>query len=145
MAITMAVSVAGVTIAGVAVDSVARGASFDAAKIGLAAAIETMQSGSTIETRGTTGDVARRSAHEAAGRKASERSGRRTTERRTTDSEARRRTSEARRGPGGGPGSCASAALGTTTTAPSNTPADRVRRVFADIVCLLRSRAVAEQ
>jgi hypothetical protein len=48
----MAVSVAGVTIAGVAVDAIARGASFDAAKIGLAVAIETVQSGSTIETKG---------------------------------------------------------------------------------------------
>jgi hypothetical protein len=95
----MAIAIAGVTIAGVAVGAVGRGATLDAAKIGLAAAIETTQSGSTIETRRTTGDVARRCGREATGWKASDRSGRRTTEGRTTGAEARRRTTgtEARR------------------------------------------------
>jgi hypothetical protein len=76
----MAVAIAGVTIAGVAVG---RGAILDTAKVGLAAAIETMQSASTIETRRTTGDVARRCARGTTGWKASNRSGRRTTEGRT--------------------------------------------------------------
>ena len=35
--------------------------------------------------------------------------------------------------------------LGAAMAAPSNTLADRVRTVFADIVCLLRSRAGAER
>ena len=47
MAITMAVSVAAIVPVG--------SASFDVAKTGLTAVIETMQSPSTIETRGTTG------------------------------------------------------------------------------------------
>ena len=76
---------ADVTIAGVAVGAVGRGATLDAAKIGLTAAIETTQSDSTIETRRTTGDVARRCARGTTGRKASDRSGRRTTEGRTAD------------------------------------------------------------
>jgi hypothetical protein len=42
---------ADVIIAGVAVGAVGRGATLDAAKIGLTSAIETTQSGSTIETR----------------------------------------------------------------------------------------------
>jgi hypothetical protein len=81
----------------VAVGTVGRGATLDAAKIGLAAAIETAQSGSTIETGRTTGDVARRCARAAMGQKASDMSGRRTTEGRTTGTEAWRRTSEHRR------------------------------------------------
>jgi len=72
-------AVASVTIAGVAVGAVGRGVTFDAAKIGLAAAVEATQSASTLETR-TTGDVARRCARGAAGRKASDRSGRNATE-----------------------------------------------------------------
>jgi len=76
----MAIAIAGVAIADVAVGAVGRGATFDAVKIGLAAAIETTQSGSAIETRRTTGDLSRRC---ATGR-ASDRSGRRTTEGKTT-------------------------------------------------------------
>ena len=74
-----AMAMAGVTSA------VGRGATLDAAKIGLAAVIETAQSGSTIETGRTTGDVARRCARAAMGQKASDRSGRRTTEGKTAD------------------------------------------------------------
>ena len=92
---------ADVTIAGVAIGAIGRGATLDAAKIGLTAAIETTQSGSTIETRRTTGDVARRCARGATGRKASDRSGRRTPDgtsaqsrRRTTGTEAWKGTSE---------------------------------------------------
>ena len=99
--VAMAVTLAGVTVAGVAVGAVGRGATLDAAKIGLAAAIETMQSASTIETRWTTGNVARRCAGGTTGWKASNRSGRRTAEGRTagearrgTTGKARRRTSE---------------------------------------------------
>ena len=103
--VAMAVTVAGVTVAGVAVGAVVRGASFDTAKVGLAAAIETPQSGSTIETRRTTGDVTRRSARGAPWRKARGKSGRRTSEGRTTRKSLRRtagtdtgrRTSEHRR------------------------------------------------
>jgi hypothetical protein len=84
---------ADVTIAGIAIGAIGRGASLDAAKIGLTAAIETTQSGSTIDPRRTTGDVARRRARGATGRKASDRSGRRTTKGRTTGAETRRRTS----------------------------------------------------
>jgi hypothetical protein len=79
-----AIAMAGVTISGVAVGAVGRGATLDAAKIGLAATIETMPSASTIETRRTTGDVARRCARVATG-KAGDRSGRRTTEETTAD------------------------------------------------------------
>jgi hypothetical protein len=81
--VATAVAIAGVTIAGVVVGAVGRGATLDAAKIGLAAANETTQSDSTIETRRTTGDVARRCGRKATGWKASDRSGRRTTEGRT--------------------------------------------------------------
>jgi hypothetical protein len=81
--VAIAVAIAGVTIAGVAVGAVGRDATLDAAKIGMAAAIETTQSGSSIETRRTTGDVAQRCGRKATGRKASDRSGRRTTEGRT--------------------------------------------------------------
>ena len=81
----MTVAMAGVTIAGEAVGAVGRAATLDAAKIGLTTAIETTQSGSTIETRRTTGDVARRRARGATGRKARDRSGRRTPEGRTAD------------------------------------------------------------
>src|SRR5262249_14433300 len=63
-AIVMAASVADVTVAGVAVGAVGRGASFDAAN-GLAAAIETVQSCSTIDTRCSTRDVTRRCARGA--------------------------------------------------------------------------------
>jgi hypothetical protein len=48
-----------VTVAGVAVGAVVRAASFDTAKVGLTAAIETTQSCGTVETR-RTGDVTRR-------------------------------------------------------------------------------------
>jgi hypothetical protein len=51
---------ADVTIAGVAIGAIGRSATLDSAKIGLTAAIETTRSGSTVETRRTTGDVARR-------------------------------------------------------------------------------------
>ena len=104
--VAMAVTVAGVTVAGVAVGAVVRGgASFDTAKVGLAAAIETTQSCSTIETRRTTRDVARRYARGPPWRKARGKSGRRTSEgrttrktrRRTTGTEARSRTGEHRR------------------------------------------------
>jgi hypothetical protein len=105
VSVAMAVTVAGVTVAGVAVGAVVRGASFDTAKVGLAAAIETTQSGSTIETRPTTRDVTRRCARRSPWRKARGKSGRRPTEwrttretrRRTTGTEARRRTGEHRR------------------------------------------------
>jgi len=73
---------AGVTIADVTVDAVGRGASFDATKTGRSGAIETMQSGRTVQM-GTNGKIARRCARAATGRKASDRSGRRTTEGRT--------------------------------------------------------------
>ena len=76
---------ADVTIAGVAIGAIGRGATLDAAKIGLAATLETVQSTRTIRMRRTTGDVARRCARAATGRKASDRSGRRTTEGRTAD------------------------------------------------------------
>src|SRR3984893_6945653 len=52
------VAMADVTIAGVAIGAIGRGSTLDAAKIGLTAAIEATQSGSPIETRRTTGDVA---------------------------------------------------------------------------------------
>jgi hypothetical protein len=102
--VAMAETVAGVTVASVAVGAVVRGASLDAAKIGVAA-IETTQSRSTIETRRTARDVARRYARGAPWRKACGKSGRRTTEGRTTrqtrrrtgGTEARRRTGEHRR------------------------------------------------
>src|ERR1700730_5819588 len=90
--VAMTVAMAGVTIAGVAVGAVGRAATLDAAKIGLTTAIETTQSGSTIETRRTTGDVARRRDRAASGRKARDRAGRRTTKGRTTGVETRRRT-----------------------------------------------------
>jgi hypothetical protein len=61
------IAMAGVTIASVAVGAVRRGAALDAAKIGLTATIETTQSGSTIEPRRTTGDVARSCAPGATG------------------------------------------------------------------------------
>ena len=100
--VAMAVTVAGVTVAGVAVAAVVRGASFDTAKIGLAAAIETTQSRSTIETRPTTRDLMRRCARGPPWRNARGKSGLRTTEgrttrktrRRTTGTKARRRTGE---------------------------------------------------
>jgi hypothetical protein len=99
--VPVAMAVAGVTVADVAVGAVSCGASFDAAKIGLAAAIETAQSDSTIEARRTSRDVARRSARGTARRKASDRSGQSTagteTQRRTAATEARRRTGEAGR------------------------------------------------
>jgi hypothetical protein len=83
--VPVATAIAGVAISSVAAGAIGRGVTLDTAKIGLAAAIETTQSGSTIETRRTTGDVARRCARAATGRKASDRSGRRTTEGRTAD------------------------------------------------------------
>ncbi len=83
--VATAIAIAGVTISGVAVGAVGRGATLDAAKIGLAATLETMQSASTIETRRTTGDLSRRCARAATGRKASDRSGRGTAEGRTAD------------------------------------------------------------
>jgi hypothetical protein len=79
----MAIAIAGVAIADVAVGAVGRGATLDAVKIDLAAAIETTQSGSAIETRRTTGDLSRKCGREATGWKASDRSGRGTTEGRT--------------------------------------------------------------
>jgi hypothetical protein len=88
---------ADVTIAGVALGAIGRGSTLDAAKIGLTAAIEATQSGSTIETRRTTGDVARRCARGATGRKGGGRSGQRTTNGRTTGTGARRMTGEHRR------------------------------------------------
>jgi hypothetical protein len=144
----MAITRAGVTIAGVAVGG---GASFDAAKTGLFAAIDTMLSGRTIQTW-STGKIARRCARAATVRKTRDRSGRGTakcrtaseTRRRTPGTKTRRRTGEHGRRTGGGP-NCASAALGAAMTAPSNKLADRIRRVFADIVCLLQSRTVAER
>jgi hypothetical protein len=45
-------------------------------------------------------------------------------------------------GHGGGP-HCANAALGAAMAAPSNTLAERVRRVFIDIMYFLRSRVLA--
>jgi hypothetical protein len=69
----MAVAVAGVTIADVTVGAVGRGASFDATKTGRSAAIETMQSGRTVQM-GTTGKIARRCPRAATGRKTSARS-----------------------------------------------------------------------
>jgi hypothetical protein len=93
----MAIAIAGVTITGVAVGAVGRGATLDTAKIGLATAIETMQSASTIETGRTTGDVARRCARGTMGWKASYRSGRRTSEGRTAGEAWRGTTDEARR------------------------------------------------
>jgi hypothetical protein len=97
----MAVTVAGVTVAAVAVGAVVRGASFDTAKVGLAAAIETTQSCSTIEARRAR-DVTRTYARGPPWRKAGGKSGRRTTKGRTTretrgrttGTEARRRTGE---------------------------------------------------
>jgi hypothetical protein len=101
--VPVATAIARITVVGVAVSAVGCGATFDAAKIGLAATLETMQSASTIEMRRTTGDVARRCARAHTGRKASDRSGRRTTDGtsaqsrwRTTGTEAWR-TSEHRR------------------------------------------------
>jgi hypothetical protein len=92
------VSTAIAAISSVAAGAISRGATFDAAKIGLAATLETMQSANTIETRRTTGDVARRG---HTGRKVGDRSSRRTADgtsaqsrRRTTGTEAWRRTSE---------------------------------------------------
>ena len=78
--VAMAVAV---TISDVAIGAVGRGATLDAAKIGLAATLETMQCASTIQMRRTASDVARRCARADTGRKASDRSGRRTTEGRT--------------------------------------------------------------
>ena len=103
--VAMAVTFAGVTVAGVAVGGVVRGgASFDTAKVGLAAAIETTQSCTAIETRRTR-DVARRYARGPPWRNARDKPGRRTTEgrttrktrRRTTGTKTRRRTGEHRR------------------------------------------------
>ena len=102
--IAMAIAVVGITIAGVAVGAVGRGASFDATKTGRSAAIETMQSGRTV-LMATTGKIARRCARAATRRNASDRSGWRTTEwktagetrRRATGNGARRSTSEHRR------------------------------------------------
>jgi hypothetical protein len=99
----MAVTVAGVAVAGVAVGAVGRGASFDTAKVDLAAAIETTQSRSTIETRPTTRDLMRRcargppwrKAHGKSRRRAARRRTTRETRRRTTGTEARRRTAGA--------------------------------------------------
>jgi hypothetical protein len=88
----MAVAIAAIAVVDVAIRAVGRGACFDTAKIDLAAATETMQSGSPIKA--TTRDVARRCAGRATGRKASNRSGRRATEGRTTSTEARRRAGE---------------------------------------------------
>jgi hypothetical protein len=70
--------VAGVTIADVTVGAVGRGASFDATKTGRSAAIETVQSGWTVQMV-TTGKIARRYARAATGRKTSNKSGRTTT------------------------------------------------------------------
>jgi hypothetical protein len=94
--VAMAITFAGVTVAGVAVGAVVRGASFDTAKVGLAAAIETTQSCSTIETRRTR-DAARRKARGKSGRRTTEARTTRETRRRTTGTEARRRTGEHRR------------------------------------------------
>jgi hypothetical protein len=102
--VAMAVTVASVTVAGVGVGAGVRGASFDTAKVGLAA-IETTQSCSTIETRRTARDVTRRCARGLPWPKARGKSGRRTTKgrttretrRRTTGTETRRRTGEHRR------------------------------------------------
>src|ERR1700757_3536555 len=98
--VPVAMAMARITVAGVAAGAVGRGATFDAAKIGLAATLEAMQSASTIETRRTTGDVARKCARAPTERKASERSDSRTTERRTANAWTERRTAgtEARRG-----------------------------------------------
>jgi hypothetical protein len=94
---------AAIAISSVAAGAIGRGATFDAAKIGLAATLETMQSAGTLETRRTTRDLSRRCARAGTWRKASDRSRRRTTDgrtadawtgRRTTGTEARRRTSE---------------------------------------------------
>jgi hypothetical protein len=81
--VATAIAIAGVTISDVAVGAVGRGAILDAANIGLAAAIETVRSDSTVETMRTTGEVTRRRGRGATRRKASDRSGRRTTEGRT--------------------------------------------------------------
>jgi hypothetical protein len=79
----VATAIAAVAISSIAAGAVGRSATFDAAKIGLASTAETMQSTSTIETRRTTGDVARRCARAGTRRKASDGSG--TTEGRTAD------------------------------------------------------------
>ena len=86
----MVAAIAGVTIAGVAVGAVGGGATLDATKIGLAAALETMQSASTIETWWTAGDLSRRCARAATGRKASDRSGRSITQGRAAGGTRRR-------------------------------------------------------
>ena len=101
--VATAIAIGGVIISTEAVSAVGRGPTLDGAKIGLAAAIKTMQSASTIETGRSTGELARRCVRAATGRKASDRSGRRTTQartagtqtgRRTTGTEAWRRSSE---------------------------------------------------
>jgi len=79
--VATAIAIDGVTISTVAVSAVGRGATLDAAKIGLAATLEAMQS-ATVRTAG---ELARRCARAATGRKASDRSGRRTTEGTTAD------------------------------------------------------------
>src|SRR5262249_53925842 len=81
--VATAVTVAGETVAGVAVGAVVRAARFDATKVGLTAAIETTQSCGAIETR-RTGDVTRRRARGPPWRKARGKSGRRSTQGRTT-------------------------------------------------------------
>ena len=70
-------------ISSVAAGAISRDATLNAAKIGLAATLETMQSASTLETRRTTRDLSRRCARAGTWRKASDRSRRRTTEGRT--------------------------------------------------------------
>jgi hypothetical protein len=85
----MAVAIAGVNVAGVTVGAVGGGATLDAAKACLTAAVETMQSASTIETRRITGDVPRRRGQRATRRKASDRSDQSTAEGRTAGAQAR--------------------------------------------------------
>jgi hypothetical protein len=88
------VAVTGVTVASASIGTVDHGAGLNSMQIGRSAAIETVRSGSTVETRGTrwpTSDVARRSAWS-------------TTNRRTTGAQTRRRptSAETRRGTGEG-------------------------------------------
>src|SRR5712671_6113821 len=81
---------AGVTVSGVAVRARGRDATLDATEIGRSAAIETVRSGSTVETREmrwSTCDIARRYA-------------RSTTRRRTAGAETRRRATGAETGRG---------------------------------------------
>src|SRR6476620_285419 len=58
--VATAIAIGGVIISTEAVSAVGRSATLDGAKIGLAAAVETMQSASTIETGRSTGELARR-------------------------------------------------------------------------------------